>query len=379
MGVLDGPFRPFFLLSSFVAIAVPTVWVLSFAGLFEMENSFSSLMAWHAHEMIFGMGGALIAGFLLTASAHWSNKEAFTGSNLLILSVLWMQERAIFFFGESGFLILISSISFTLIFLIYLYIMLKDNKKNLLIIFSIMLLFALFKFLFLYGDMAQVEWARTYGVHGGIYTIIMLISIITARVIPFFTEKRIGESWRPRKEIQFSSFAGHFLLIILPPDLYDTQYLYLLYTFVFLADLAVFISWRPWKSIRVPMLSILHVGYLWILVGLFLSAFGLYTEDVMTQQLSVHALMAGGFTTIAIGIMVRVTKGHTGAKVKAHKLDLFIFMLVITGALLRVLVPLVDYEAFLNNVLIINIVWISPFFLYILVYGKRLCMKRVQK
>jgi len=61
-------FRPFFLLAGIFAVLLAAIWlwVLSYQGNFPHSNSLG-LVQWHAHEMLFGYGLAVIAGFLLTA------------------------------------------------------------------------------------------------------------------------------------------------------------------------------------------------------------------------------------------------------------------------------------------------------------------------
>jgi uncharacterized protein involved in response to NO len=41
------------------------LWFLAFGGAIEVPTAFS-IVDWHAHEMIFGYTGAVIAGFQLT-------------------------------------------------------------------------------------------------------------------------------------------------------------------------------------------------------------------------------------------------------------------------------------------------------------------------
>jgi uncharacterized protein involved in response to NO len=63
-------FRPFFLLAVLAAIALPLLWVLLLTGVLTAPAGLSP-MTWHAHEMFFGFGFAVLGGFLLTASKNW--------------------------------------------------------------------------------------------------------------------------------------------------------------------------------------------------------------------------------------------------------------------------------------------------------------------
>ena len=63
---LRAGFRPFFLLgAAWAAIAVP-VWLAAYVHGYALRGALPA-MTWHAHEMIFGFGLAVLTGFLLTA------------------------------------------------------------------------------------------------------------------------------------------------------------------------------------------------------------------------------------------------------------------------------------------------------------------------
>jgi hypothetical protein len=56
-----------------------------------------NMMQWHAHEMLFGFGGAVLIGFLLTASKNWVGVRGIHGKSLMFLSILWISERLFLF------------------------------------------------------------------------------------------------------------------------------------------------------------------------------------------------------------------------------------------------------------------------------------------
>jgi uncharacterized protein involved in response to NO len=64
--ILSAGFRPFFLLAAlWAALAVP-LWLVIFAGQVQLSSALPPSV-WHAHEMVFGYGAAVVAGFLLTS------------------------------------------------------------------------------------------------------------------------------------------------------------------------------------------------------------------------------------------------------------------------------------------------------------------------
>ena len=86
-------FRPFFLFAGLFAVAVIPIWWLIWRG----EISISGHLAptdWHIHEMIFGYGAAVVAGFLFTAVPNWTGRMPTRGWPLAVLLALWLAGRA---------------------------------------------------------------------------------------------------------------------------------------------------------------------------------------------------------------------------------------------------------------------------------------------
>jgi uncharacterized protein involved in response to NO len=52
------------------------------------------VVAWHAHEFLFGYIAAVMTGFLLTAIPNWTGRFPLQGRPLLALLVLWLAGRA---------------------------------------------------------------------------------------------------------------------------------------------------------------------------------------------------------------------------------------------------------------------------------------------
>jgi uncharacterized protein involved in response to NO len=90
--VLARGFRPFFLgVGAYGGIAV--LW---WAAIWRGELPAPGWLApsrWHAHEMLFGVVGGAIAGFLLTAVPVWTGAPALAGGPLLALAALWAAAR----------------------------------------------------------------------------------------------------------------------------------------------------------------------------------------------------------------------------------------------------------------------------------------------
>ena len=63
-------FRPSFSLACLAGLSLPIVWAMIFAGRLTLPAATFSSLQWHAHEMFFGFGWAVLGGFLLTSTKN---------------------------------------------------------------------------------------------------------------------------------------------------------------------------------------------------------------------------------------------------------------------------------------------------------------------
>jgi hypothetical protein len=100
--ILSHGFRPFFLSAGVWALVGLALWLLAFRGAIEVPTAFSTV-DWHAHEMIFGYVGAVMAGFLLTAIPNWTGRLPVSGARLARLVTVWAAGRvAVYISVEIG-------------------------------------------------------------------------------------------------------------------------------------------------------------------------------------------------------------------------------------------------------------------------------------
>ena len=69
------------------------LWALLFAGAVPAPATSYSMVQWHAHEMFFGFGWAVLGGFLLTSTKNWVKVRGYHGSSLMFLAAAWLFER----------------------------------------------------------------------------------------------------------------------------------------------------------------------------------------------------------------------------------------------------------------------------------------------
>ena len=77
--------RPFFLGAGIAGLALMAMWLGTFVR-GEGPASYYGPVGWHSHEVLFGYTAAVVAGFLLTAVANWTNMPTLRGAPLLALT-----------------------------------------------------------------------------------------------------------------------------------------------------------------------------------------------------------------------------------------------------------------------------------------------------
>jgi len=77
-----------------------------------------------------------------------------------------------------------------------------------------------------------------------------------------------------------------------------------------------------------------------------------------------------------LGMICRVTLGHTGRVLKVSKITAFTFILIQIAAVLRVFGPLMIPAQTVTWILISAGIWVICFALYVLIFGKMLLTAR---
>ena len=341
-------FRIFFALGAVSAILLMELW---------HHPSQQINVLWHAHEMLYGFMASMIAGFVFTASQNWSGLPGIHGRKLQVLAFLWLAARLAGVFSDSFLLKFFTNESFWLLSLYWLlpYLLKQQPKRNLEFIF----------FLSAYAvgsglmqlQMASIANTATYGIRLGIDTTLLIVFLIGGRVIPYFTQKGIADTHIDKKVwIERSSvFLGYLFLISdvagFTPQLSQA----LCWAMAGIHSLR-FSGWHFWKTIKNPIIAVLHSAYLWVIVGFILKALNLSTT---------HAFAVGGMSVLIYGMIVRVALGHTGRPIVASAGLTLGFVLINLAALLRVTAEVSDFE--FQSILIKSSsgIWMIAFVIYL--------------
>jgi uncharacterized protein involved in response to NO len=131
---------------------------------------------------------------------------------------------------------------------------------------------------------------------------------------------------------------------------------------------------RVW---RIPILAVLYTGALWLILGLILEAGA--DLGLLAPNLALHALTAGAIGVFTLGMMVRVTLGHTGRAMVAPRSMTAAFVAINLAALIRVAFPLLWPSGYSHWMLISGLLWGGAFAAFLVVIGPMLLAPRVDE
>lgn len=371
-------FRVFFLLAGWLAILLMGLWVSVFVGWVSFDTYYGQI-GWHSHEMIFGYTVAVIAGFLLTAVRNWTNTPTPSGLPLAGMAALWLVARLLplGFDTFPRWLIAAADLAFlpTLAVGIGVPLIRSDQKSNLIFLPLLAVLWA--ADLLVHADVLGLapNLARK-GVFLGLDVIILVIVIMGGRVIPFFTERALTgvvmKRWRIVEWLSPVSVVVFLIAELFMPDSVTSASLAALAAFANGARLA---GWHTTRYWRVPLLWVLHLGYGWIVVGLYLKA-GI-ALGLVPPQFTIHAFTVGAIGVLTLGMMARVSLGHTGRPLKVGAAMSTAFVLINLAAVGRGLLPPFFPQFFLQLIVASGAFWIAAFTIFVIVYTPILIQPRV--
>jgi uncharacterized protein involved in response to NO len=360
-------FRPFYLLaSSFAALSIG-LWALQLNGY--LPNAYLRGPMWHAHEMLFGFTLAVLTGFLLTAAQNWSGQPTPKGAYLAALAALWVAGRVLVL-SPWGWLAAAVNVAFPLALATALAIPLYKarNRRNYFFV-ALLVLMAWAQLLVHLNGLEAIRIPGWAGILLGLDGMLFVICVMGGRVIPMFTNNAIPGAQALRHPWVEKIALGLVFLILVADALQVTgTWLALLALLSMVAHLIRLCLWRPWKTLKTPLVWVLHAAYAWIPLHLALRAMA--AMDWVSSSAATHALTTGAVGGMVIGMMTRTALGHTGRKLIAGKAEISCYALVAAAAWVRVGVPLVDASMLPVAILVSATLWSAGFAIYTLKYWR---------
>ena len=370
-------FRPFFLLAAFSAPLLITLWLLQLSGKITLSTYYSPT-GWHAHEMLFGYTVAVIAGFLLTAAGNWTGMKMINGWRLLLLSLLFIFARLTPFISDLPFwIITVVDLAFIpLVAFIIAVPVIRAKQWSNFIFVPLLLTMAAANLVVHLSALDIINTSNVMGSRMMLYLIVLLIVIMGGRVIPFFTERGVNgvmtKKWNLIERLSPLSVILVAIADVFYGDKVITGYLALIAAIIQFIRLAGWYSNKIWN---VPLVWILQIAYSWFIVGFILKASVIFNLNI--SLFSYHAFTVGGVGIMTLGMMARVSLGHTGREMKLNGWMVLAFILINIAAILRVIVPIFMPDNYLQLIQLAGWFWVLSFIIFLMVYTPMWLKSRV--
>ena len=372
VALLNLGFRPFFAGAAVFSVLSMLIWTGSYILGWQWPLAGLPAASWHAHEMTFGYGMAVIAGFLLTAVKNWTGVQTLYGIPLLLLFLLWLTARLLLLTGSEGMLawaafadglfnlMLVAALAWPIF---------KVRQFKQFGILSKVILLMLANLLFYAGVLEVYPWGVQAGLYSGVYLVLALIFVMSRRVLPFFIERGVDQpvtltnrAWLDGASLFL--FLGFWLADIIEPD---SLLVALLAGALCLLHALRLAGWYTAGIGGKPLLWVLYLAYVFVAVGFALKT-AVYVFGI-SPFLALHAFTYGGIGLFTIGMMARVTLGHTGRNILEPPVSVvWMFWLLAIGSMVRVALPLLDASHYVLWIGVSQGLWMLAFLLFLRVF-----------
>lgn len=331
-------FRPFFALACLSGLSMPVLWALIFSGTVVMPEQQFSATQWHAHEMFFGFGWAVLGGFLLTSTKNWTNIRGYHGGALIFLVAAWLFERVGMWFG-GGWPPILFRVSNNL-FLVSIVAMLlwtlishrkTDSYRDNYFFLIVLPLFLASKNLMLSPEHFQTGWSMAIG----LFRLAFLV-MLERTLSQFMRAAFQVEILRHPMLDKVTKLTGLALIAesFMPPWL--AAWLSLLLALLLIGR---FFFWKPQLAMRRLDIGIVYLGYIAIVAQLVIEFLKYAVYPGLGGGLSVHVFTFGVMGLVIPSMIIRITKGHTGRKVVFDSLDKWALRIMVLAFVFRLIAP----------------------------------------
>lgn len=369
--LLASAFRPLFLAAGAFALVAIALWAGALA-----RGAPALGPAWHGHELLFGYGGAVVAGFVLTAAVRWTGRATLRGAALAALLLLWTAARVAAALPAvpagadaalgGGFFVLTAFGAGRAI-------VAARSRRN----YGVVAILAAFAAL----DLAfwLIPAARSRVLLATLLAMLALIAVIGGRILPLFTANAVpGLRVRPagqlRDRLALAALALLAVLVLVPPA--PTRLVGAVAAVAALAHALRLWGWGGARTGRRPLLAVLHAAYACLPAGLALLA-ARRLGAPLPPWVALHVLAVGAFGLMTLGMMTRVALGHTGRVLRADRATAAAYALLAAAALARAAAPFAGAGTGRALLLASAALWCAAFALFLGAYAPRLLAPRV--
>ena len=367
-------FRPFYLLASIFSAFSVLAWAAQYSGF--LPRAYLQGPLWHGHEMLFGYTLAVVAGFLLTAVRNWTGRPTPDGAPLMALAALWVAGRVLVL-TPFGAIAAVVNAAFPVALALAIAIPLVEsrNTQNYFFIGLLLLLGVLVLALHLVL-LGAIGGPPQLGLRLALDVVLFIMAVMGGRVIPMFTNNGVPGAGAERSLLVERLALGSVLLLFLADALQlQPALVAAIALLAAVAHGARLYLWRPWRTLAVPLVWILHAAYAWIVVHLALR--GLAGLEWVAESFAIHALTVGAIGGLTLGMMSRTARGHTGRPLRADGYELAAFLLIQGAAVVRVFGAMAAPALTLASIQLSALLWAAAFGLYAVRYWPILTRSRL--
>jgi uncharacterized protein involved in response to NO len=330
----------FFVLASFYAALVLVLWV----GAYQFSwLGVVPAVIWHAHEMLYGFAAAGTIGLLAAVVPRWSGALPFPDTTLAFLAIVWFLGRvAMLLTGLlPAWLIAIFDLSFLplsvwVIVVPHLATRLARNLPFLVVLTALWL-----GDLLMHGKVIDMPYAvAERGARLGLDTYLLLIAAIGGQAIPDATNRFLASQGLQTSAHTVSLLDRLAVVAVLVYLISDavagpsvgTSIVALLAGCLNGTRL---ILWRGYLTVKAPTILALHLGFLWMVLGLLLEAIVPVWGGV-ADMAAIHVLTVGAIGMMLFALISCESGIHGGHGLTAGPVIITVYALVTLAAVLRV-------------------------------------------
>lgn len=332
-------FRPFFLAGGWSAVLLMLLFLVGYmSGLW--QSNYYDFSLWHAHEMLFGFTMAVIAGFLLTAVRNWTGLDTPTGKALGWLAALWLAPRLLSAMPliPPALLAILDILFLPVLAVVLGRVLYKAGLTKNYIVPALLLLMCGANIAIHLEILGLVDDIARPAIRLMLNLVMVLVVLLSGRVVPFFIGGALGARPETVPMVERFAIASVFVFAVAELFLSDTWIAALVALAAAILHTFRLRSWYQPGLWTQPMLWVLYLGYSWLVVGFFLHA--LADLSLIDRLQAVHAFTVGAIGTFTIGMMARVSLGHSGRRIEALPWMTAAFALVFAATFFRVIMPL---------------------------------------
>ncbi len=367
-------FRPFFLLAGIFSAGSIALWAVQVAGY--LPSVYLRGPAWHGHEMVFGFTMAVMAGFLLTAVRNWSGQPTLSGVPLMALAALWVVGRVLALtpFGHAA---AVANVLFPIAVAAAIGVpLLRSRNRRNYFFAGILLCMAGLALLVHLALQGRLKLPPRLGLQLALDVVLFVMVVMGGRVIPMFTNNGVPGAAATRHVWVERLALGSVILLLAADVLHWTPAVVaMLSVAAALVHGTRLFLWRPWRTLAVPLVWILHAAYGWIVVSLVLR--GASALGWLPDAPALHALTVGAIGSLTLGMMTRVARGHTARPLVTDGYERTAFILLQMAAVLRVFGVLVLTHGYAACIQLSALLWAAAFGLHTVRYWPVLTRARL--